>query len=185
MHDANSEIQHEDGNTEKNHPRGSHESESQPHTSFPAGRKRGCSAGYSFVVCCSAFATFYIFSTSRRGGWNSSGDDLSVGPKSRTGGVNWWEEATERVGTNHLHAKGYLTGDCATFLRVCWEDSKSAEPAVQKCKCDRQSRGVLISGWSRCKSLINMRLIGTTKKLTRTLFPTRRAVLYVQFANVG
>lgn len=29
----------------------------------------------------------------------------------------WWEEAADRVGTNHPRARGYLTGDCSTFLR--------------------------------------------------------------------
>lgn len=36
---------------------------------------------------------------------------------SRTDGGREWAEAAERVGTNHLHARGYLTGDCSTFLR--------------------------------------------------------------------
>lgn len=100
-----------------------------------------------------------------------------------------WDQRAGQVGGSNRACRhkssarqGLLTGDCATFLRV---SGRTARPQSRQYKCDRQSRGVLISGWSRYKSLINMRLIRTRKKLTRTLFPTRRAVLYVQFANVG
>lgn len=76
---------------------------------------RGWCCRYPPVVPNSA--TFYIFCADRRGGWNSTDSDLSVGGKNRTDGEKKRVEAAEHVGTNHPHARGYLTGNCSTFLR--------------------------------------------------------------------
>lgn len=64
-----------------------------------------------------------------------------------------WDQRAGQVGGSNRACRhkssarqGLLTGDCATFLRV---SGRTARPQSRQYKCDRQSRGVLISGWSR------------------------------------